>query len=74
MIDFRILELGYYASQKKNVNIGNYVIKFHRRKIAKNDYMYLVEIFYKNELKNKGIFTEYSNAVIFAGNIMLSLL
>ncbi|AWR96608.1 hypothetical protein DFR86_02940 [Acidianus sulfidivorans JP7] len=74
MIDFRVLELGYHVSQKKNVSIGNYVIKFHRRKISKGDYIYLVEVFYRNELKKKGIFTEYSNAVIFAGQIMLSLL
>lgn len=74
MTDFRILELGYIVSQKKNVSIGNYTIKFHRRKIAKGDYMYMVEVYFKDELRERGIFTEYSNAVIFAGNIMHSLL
>lgn len=74
MTDFRIMELGYVASQKKKMSIGNYTIKFHRRKIAKGDYMYVVEVFFKNELKKKGIFTEYSNAVMYAGNVIFSLL
>lgn len=74
MEDFRILELGYIVSQKKSVNIGNYTVKFHRRKISEEEYMYVVEVYFKGELKSKGIFTEYSNAVKFAGNILYSLL
>ncbi|BDB98838.1 hypothetical protein [Saccharolobus caldissimus] len=74
MVDnLEILSLGYYASQKKTVRIGRYTLKFHRRK-RENEYFYLVDLYLDDNLVNRGIFTEYQNAVIFAGSIMYKLL
>jgi len=68
--------LGYNLSQKKKVTIGNYMIKFHRRKVSKRkyDYLYVIEIFFKDNLIRRGIFSEYSNAVDFAGEFLYYLL
>jgi hypothetical protein len=67
--------LGYNLSQKKKVIIGNYMVKFHRRKVSRRyDYLYVIEIFFMDSLVKRGIFTEYSNAVDFAGEFLYSLL
>ncbi len=74
MIDLEIMRLGYLASQKKRIEIGNYIIKFHRRKIKNMDYMYSIEVYFRGELKHRGFFAEYQNAVMHAGKIMYALL
>ena len=60
--------LGYQVSQKKKINVGIYTIKFHRRK-RKNDYLYIVELERQGEIIERGIFTEYTNAVMYAGEV-----
>ncbi len=75
-MDIDKMILGYNVSQKKRVEVGNYVVKFKRRKASRNkfEYIYVVELFFMGNLVKKGIFTEYSNAVSFAGEIVYSLL
>ncbi|MCI2415640.1 MAG: hypothetical protein MPF33_10450 [Candidatus Aramenus sp.] len=75
-MDIDKMILGYNVSQKKRVEVGNYVVKFRRRKVSRKnyEYIYVVELFFMGNLVRKGIFTEYSNAVSFAGEIMYSLL
>ncbi|BAK54331.1 hypothetical protein [Sulfurisphaera tokodaii] len=65
---YTIMLLGYQVSQKKTVNAGVYTIKFHRRK-KNNTYMYIVELEIEGKVIERGIFSEYSNAVIYAGEI-----
>jgi len=60
--------LGYQVSQKKRVEVGMYTIKFHRRR-RKNEYFYLVELERQGEIIERGLFTEYSNAVLYAGQL-----
>ncbi|AOL17123.1 hypothetical protein BFU36_10875 [Sulfolobus sp. A20] len=76
MVDeIEIMSLGYYASQKKTLILGRYVLKFHRRKNSKkNMYFYIVNLYHDDKLVRSGIFTEYRNAVIFAGSIIYKLL
>ncbi|BBG25281.1 hypothetical protein [Sulfuracidifex tepidarius] len=74
MDDLLIMRLGYYVSQVKCVNVGVYTIKFSRRKSKtfRKDGMILYSVTVlegEKEIK-KGVFTEYSNAVRFAGEIM----
>jgi hypothetical protein len=69
---YTILLLGYEVSQKKTVNLGVYTLKFHRKKIRKGkevDFLYIVELIRGGEVVEKGVFTEYSNAVVYAGEI-----
>lgn len=65
---YTIMLLGYQVSQKKRVEAGIYTIKFHRRK-KKNEYFYIVELERQGEIIERGVFTEYSNAVIYAGQL-----
>jgi len=65
---YTIMILGYQVSQKKKVNVGIFTLKFHRRK-RKNDYLYIVELERQGEIMERGIFTEYANAVMYAGEV-----
>ncbi|BFH73639.1 hypothetical protein SJAV_15830 [Sulfurisphaera javensis] len=65
---YTIMILGYEVSQKKVINAGIYTIKFHRRK-RKNEYIYIVELQSGGKVIERGIFSEYSNAVLYAGQI-----
>lgn len=65
---YTIMLLGYQVSQKKRVEVGMYTIKFHRRR-RKNEYFYLVELERQGEIIERGLFTEYSNAVLYAGQL-----
>ncbi|EZQ10894.1 hypothetical protein CM19_03185 [Candidatus Acidianus copahuensis] len=67
------MSLGYTVSQKKKVVIGNHVITFKRRKRGE-EYLYIVEEYFMGKLTRRGIFSEYSNAVMYAGNIIYALL
>lgn len=69
---YTILLLGYEVSQKKSVELGIYTLKFHRRKARKGkkvEFLYIVELIRGEEVVEKGVFTEYSNAVLYAGQI-----
>jgi len=74
MDDLLIMRLGYYVSQVKHVDVGIYTIKFSRRKSKtfKKDGMiiYIVTLLEGEREIKKGVFTEYSNAVRFAGELM----
>lgn len=65
---YTIMLLGYEASQRKVVNLGVYTLKFYRRKVN-GDYLYMVTLSKGDEIIERGIFGDYKNAVIYAGQI-----
>lgn len=69
--EIRAMELGYYASQKRRVEYGPYSITFKRRKTGSPAYMVTLE--YKGERSRIGIFEEFRDAVIFAGNLLIEI-
>ncbi|MUN29197.1 hypothetical protein [Sulfuracidifex metallicus] len=71
---FMIMRLGFYVSQVKRVEVGIYTITFSRRKSRNfqkdGKIFYVVTLLREGKEEKKGVFTEYSNAVIFAGELM----
>lgn len=65
---YSIMLLGYEVSQRKLVRAGIYTLRFHRRK-KNNEYLYIVEFEREGKVVERGIFSEYSNAVLYAGYI-----
>mgnify|MGYP001772937969 CR=1 FL=1 len=64
--------LGHQVSQRKSVNLGVYTLKFHRRKGKRPDeYLYIVTLIKDGKVVESGIFGDYKNAVIYAGQIFI---
>lgn len=65
---YTIMILGYQLSQKRKVKVGIYTLKFHRRKRGK-EIIYIVELELAGNVIERGIFYDYSNAVLYAGEL-----
>ncbi|EHP70601.1 MAG: hypothetical protein RXS23_03275 [Metallosphaera yellowstonensis] len=71
--DLEDMNLGVIACQRKRVEVGNYRIVFRRRKVE-GDYMYLVELSLGGKVIERGAFTDFREATIFAGRLFRALL
>ncbi|BCU68180.1 hypothetical protein HS7_16170 [Sulfolobales archaeon HS-7] len=67
-----IEQIGYYASQKKKIQYGTYVVTFSRRR-RKGVYLYIVTLKQNGSNAKIGLFTEYGLAVKYAGSLLYGI-